>query len=397
MQDFYHLKRENNPLREDAFTVSCLGKLFPVSSSELIRCRHWLSTLLEDIPSASLSFSFQSSLPKSGGRSDKMKPFDQEEILIVGLTESGIIPAFLMYLAARQRGLNTHLIYSSRRPIAGMAFNEIHSHGPNHVLPLAGAGSAVFKEIWIVEDEITTGNTVMNLMDQLQRHMPMERVRVFAFADFRTNDQKAVLISETTQRQIHCSVHIPNVFNGHGKIPGTIEHENPGTCKKNDFHIFQERFVRNATFPPRDDAEQLAWHLPLTRPALGVMSGHFFDPACRMFFPDFSHGTLLAVGEAVDLAVCLAWSNRKIAFQQISLSPWQVDQQAILSRMTFADRYYLYNYHRLDGPVFILADPVDRPIEIEVIEKLREYGIRVTPLTFAAEKEETKRIACNDQ
>jgi len=50
VQDFYHLKRENNPLREDAFTVSCLGKLFPASSSDFIRCGHWLSDLLDEIP-----------------------------------------------------------------------------------------------------------------------------------------------------------------------------------------------------------------------------------------------------------------------------------------------------------------------------------------------------------
>lgn len=395
MQDFYHLKRENNPLREDAFTVSCLGKLFPASSSELIRCRHWLSTLLDDIPLAPLSLSFQPSLQERGCASDKMKPFEKEGILIVGLTESGIIPAFLMYLESRKRDLNTHLIYSSRRPIAGIAFNEIHSHGPNHVLPLAGAG-AVFKEIWIVEDEITSGNTVINLMGQLQTHMPMERVRIFAFADFRTKDQKAALISATAKRQIRCSVHIPDFFNGHGKMPGTTEHENPGTCKERDFHIFQERFVRNVSPPLREDADWHGWHLPLSRPALGVTSGHFFDPAFRTLSPDFSDGTLLTVGEAVDLAAWLAWSNRKITFQQISLSPWQVDQQAIFSRMTFADRYYLYNYDRLDGPVFILSDPVDRRIEIEVIEKLREHGIRVTPLTFVAEKEKIKRIACID-
>nr|WP_246293789.1 phosphoribosyltransferase domain-containing protein [Desulfobacter latus] len=389
------MKRENNPLREDAFTVSCLGKLFPASFSELIRFRHGLSTLLDDIASAPLSLSFQPSLPKSGCVYDKMAPFEKEKILIVGLTESGIIPAFLMYLESRKRDLKSHLIYSSRRPIAGMAFNEIHSHGPNHVLPLAGSG-AVFKEIWIVEDEITSGNTVMNLMGRLRRHMHMERVRIFAFADFRTQDQKAALIFETAKQQIRCSVHIPDFFNGHGRVPGTTEHENPGTCKEGAFQIFQERFVPKVSPPFRDDADWHGWHLPFSRPALGVMSGHFFDPVFRALPSDISGGTILTVGEAVDLAACLAWSNRKIAFQQISLSPWQVDQQTIFSRMTFADRYYLYNYDRLDGPVFILSDPVDRSIEIEVIEKLREHGICVTPLTFVAEKEETKRIACID-
>ena len=421
MQDFYHLKRENNPLREDAFTVSCLGKLFPASSSDFIRCGHWLSELLDEIPLTHLK-----SHPENEHATDKIKKCAKKGILIVGLTESGIIPAFLMHLESRKKDLNTHLIYSTRRPVDGIAFNESHSHGPNHVLPLV---DAMFKEIWIVEDEITSGNTVMNLIFQLRTHMPIDRVRIFAFADFRNREQKTALISRTSERNIRCSVHTPDFFhkhchceNGNGISPSChpprVPHDvrccdNQKTHAKNTplhstrhQHQLQQRSIRSAHLRPVNNRigileasaqENLGggdifsllpgWHLEPKRPALGVKSGNFFDPAFWALPANLSGGILLAVGESVDIAACLTWANGRIAFQQVSLSPWKVDQQSIFSKMTFANKYHLYNYETLDGPIFIISDPVDREIEIEVIEKLKAHGIHVKPLVSTIEEQ----------
>ncbi|SLM29404.1 hypothetical protein MTBBW1_1790029 [Desulfamplus magnetovallimortis] len=188
MKDFYHLKRDNNPLREDAFTLSCLGKLFPASSSDFNRCGDLLASLLDK---------------------SLLEHHLEDRILIVGLTESGIIPAFLMYLEANRRDLNPHLVYSTRRPIPGIAFNERHSHGPDHILPLT---DCCFKEIWIVEDEITSGNTVLDLINKLNEYLEIERVRIFAFADFRSSQQSQHLISYAEKINICCTVHTPALF-----------------------------------------------------------------------------------------------------------------------------------------------------------------------------------------
>ncbi len=348
MQDFYTLKRENNPHREDACTLSCLGKIHPASSSDFTRYGSWLSELLDDL--------------------DLENP-SKHEILIAGLTESGIIPAFLMYLESSKRQMNTHLVYSTRRPISGIAFNEIHSHGPDHVLPLAARH---FKEVWIVEDEITSGNTVLNLIFQLHNHMEIERVRVFAFADFRNSEQKTILSSRTAKNNICCTVHIPAIFQ---KENNRVNEDTPlvlndimnkGAVPDNQ-GSYIDKFIDNKLY------------LQTKRPALGVNSGNLLDAAFWKIPVEFSGGTLLTVGESVDIAACLVWANESLSFQQISLSPWKVDNKSIFSKMTFADKYYLYNYENLKEPVFILCDPIDKEIEIEVIEKLQAHGICVKP------------------
>ncbi len=345
MQDFYQLKRDNNPLREDAFTLSCLGKLFPASSLDFTRCGSWLSELLDDII-------LNNSL--------------EHEILITGLTESGIIPAFLMYVEAGKKQLNTHIIYSTRRPMSGIAFHESHSHGPNHILPIADAS---FKEIWIVEDEITSGNTVFNLIVQLSNHLKIDCVRVFAFADFRNMKQKAQLISKIKEMDIFCSVHI---------LPFQLEE---GNTAISDQPLVLNNPIKPSCWPVKEHSENYAsdWHLPTKRPALGEKSDVLLDLKLWSVPLEFSFGTILAVGESVDIAACFALANNNLSFQQISLSPWKIDNKSIFSRITFAGKYYLYNYEKLKGPVFIICDPIDMEIEIEVIEKFKAYGIEVMP------------------
>jgi len=366
LQDFYHLKRDNNPLREEAFTLSCLGKLYPASSSEFLRCGNWLSGLLDELD---------------------IENHSGHAILIAGLAESGIIPALLMYMESRRRHLDTHLIYSTRRPMAGIPFNESHSHGPDHILPLLNCN---FKEVWIVEDEITSGNTVLNLIYQLHTHMEIERVRIFAFADFRNREQKAELEARIAENNIYCAVHIPAFMS---KQDGTatssqsrVGQTAPGRPLVLDDSIATVHIpglaMSDANLSAEEDSGECVdnnWHLQTKRPAIGVKSGNFFDPQFWIVPSQFSNGTLLTVGESVDIAACLAWANNNISFQQISLSPWKVDNNAIFSRMTFADRYYLYNYEHLNESVYILCDPIDREIGIEVIEKLQAHGICVKP------------------
>jgi len=345
VQDFYQLKRDNNPLREDGFTLSCLGKLFPASSLDFIRCGSWLSKVLDDIIS-------NNSL--------------EHEILIIGLTESGIIPAFLMYVEASKKHLNSHIIYSTRRPMSGIAFHESHSHGPNHILPIADAS---FKEIWIVEDEITSGNTVFNLIVQLSKHLKIDCVRVFAFADFRNMKQKTQFLSQIKEKNIFCSVHI---------LPFQLELGNTAISEQ---PLVLNNPIKSICSPVREHTNKNVsdWHLPTKRPALGVKSDILLDLKLWSVPLEFSFGTILAVGESVDIAACFALANDNLCFQQVSLSPWKIDNKSIFSRMTFSGKYYLYNYEKLKGQIFIICDPIDKKIEIEVIEKLKACGIKVIP------------------
>ncbi|WP_225839927.1 phosphoribosyltransferase [Streptomyces sp. NK08204] len=82
-------------------------------------------------------------------------------------------------------------LHSTRRPVAGVAraggFEESHSHATSHLLLpedpalLAGDGPLV-----LVDDEFSTGNTVLNTIRDLHERYPRQRYVVVALVDMRS-------------------------------------------------------------------------------------------------------------------------------------------------------------------------------------------------------------------
>ncbi|MFJ5935496.1 phosphoribosyltransferase [Streptomyces sp. NPDC093071] len=82
-------------------------------------------------------------------------------------------------------------LHSTRRPVPGVAraggFEESHSHATSHLLLpedpglLAGDGPLV-----LVDDEFSTGNTVLNTIGDLHERYPRERYVVVALVDMRS-------------------------------------------------------------------------------------------------------------------------------------------------------------------------------------------------------------------
>ncbi|MBT2478331.1 phosphoribosyltransferase [Streptomyces sp. ISL-94] len=89
-------------------------------------------------------------------------------------------------------------LHSTRRPVAGLApaggFEEAHSHATSHLLLpedpelLAGTGPLV-----LVDDEFSTGNTVLNTIRDLHARHPRAHYVVVALVDMRSPSDRARL------------------------------------------------------------------------------------------------------------------------------------------------------------------------------------------------------------
>ncbi|MEV0599558.1 phosphoribosyltransferase [Streptomyces sp. NPDC050315] len=89
-------------------------------------------------------------------------------------------------------------VHSTRRPVAGVeqagGFEEEHSHATSHLLLpedrdlLAGAGPLV-----LVDDEFSTGRTVLNTIAALHARYPRERYVIVALVDMRSPADRARL------------------------------------------------------------------------------------------------------------------------------------------------------------------------------------------------------------
>lgn len=338
-KDVYCLKRENNIHRQNAMTFSCLGKLCSISNSELSKWRTCLRGLIQE----------------SMNESDILQcP------LIIGLAESGIVPSAIFHQSLRSEGIRAQWVCSTRRPAFGIRFIESHSHSPDHILPLPSHQPS---ELWFVEDEITTGRTVLNLALSLCCLTNVSRVRFFAIADIRS---------------IANIVKFQRILDGHGisHSSHTVVRFGPG--HESQVSDISEKKLNNRVSVSGKKPDS-GWYFPDQRPAL------FNQLDIAIDLPDNLRGSLLVVGEAIDIGLKLVQMNPGLSFHHVTLSPWEIDGKHIFSRLEIGKDYYLYNYHNLKAPLHILSDPIDTHIGIEVENLLLEKGFHVRRLALMLE------------
>ncbi|RFC75333.1 phosphoribosyltransferase [Streptomyces sp. AcE210] len=116
-------------------------------------------------------------------------------------------------------------LHSTRRPVDGVAraggFEESHSHATSHLLLpedprlLAGDGALV-----LVDDEFSTGNTVLNTIRALHERYPRERYVIVALVDMRSPDDRDRLADFA--REIGARVDLVASASGTVKLPDGV-------------------------------------------------------------------------------------------------------------------------------------------------------------------------------
>lgn len=118
-------------------------------------------------------------------------------------------------------------LHSTRRPVEGVeragGFEESHSHATSHLLlpedpgMLAGDGPLV-----LVDDEFSTGNTVLNTIRALHERFPRGRYVIVALVDMRSPDDRGRLVD--LAREIGARVDLIAMASGTVRLPdGVLE------------------------------------------------------------------------------------------------------------------------------------------------------------------------------
>ncbi|MFF3642117.1 phosphoribosyltransferase [Streptomyces sp. NPDC002564] len=170
-------------------------------------------------------------------------------------------------------------LHSTRRPVEGVeragGFEESHSHATSHLLLpedprlLAGAGPLV-----LVDDEFSTGNTVLNTVRALHERFPRERYVIVALVDMRSPADRARLADFA--REIGARVDLVATASGTVRLPD-------GVLAKGQTLVAEHESAAGPGPLPRPRAERA----PVTRVALDWPAGtpdggrHGFTPAHR--------------------------------------------------------------------------------------------------------------------
>lgn len=159
-------------------------------------------------------------------------------------------------------------LHSTRRPVAGVAqaggFEESHSHATSHLLLpedpalLVGDGPLV-----LVDDEFSTGNTVLSTIRALHERYPRRRYVVVALVDMRSAADAGRL--DDFAREIGARVDLVTTASGTVRLPaGVLEkgqelvarYEAAGVASGNRSAAGAQGTARQATTDPHPDDDR---------------------------------------------------------------------------------------------------------------------------------------------
>ncbi|MET7744077.1 phosphoribosyltransferase [Streptomyces sp. NPDC005385] len=235
-------------------------------------------------------------------------------------------------------------LHSTRRPVPGVAraggFEEAHSHATSHLLLpehpdlLAGPGPLI-----LVDDEFSTGNTVLNTIRDLHERYPRERCVVVALVDMRSQADLARF--ERFAAEIGARVDLIAAASGTVRLP-------EGVLEKGQALVAEHE--RKASDAPAAESPGRAVRVELGWPR-GLPDGgrHGFTPGQRIRLD----GALPAM--AARLAEALPGDARRVlvlGFEELMYAPLRLARE--LEQVVPADVRFSTTTR---SPVLALDDP----------------------------------------
>lgn len=168
--------RHNNKKRSFLFVSKILGKHIPIQPSALRKACQQLACIYA----------------KRAHLGSTLPLMPSERVLVIGFAETATAMGHCFFDCF---GKNATYIHSTRERFKEvpnlLQFEESHSHATQHNFYLRNK-SLLFeaKNIIIVDDEITTGNTVLNLIKALNSLAPNKRYTIVSFLDWRSNQDQ---------------------------------------------------------------------------------------------------------------------------------------------------------------------------------------------------------------
>ncbi|MFC4502284.1 MULTISPECIES: phosphoribosyltransferase [Streptomyces] len=246
-------------------------------------------------------------------------------------------------------------LHSTRRPVAGVAraggFEESHSHATSHLLLpedpalLAGTGPLV-----LVDDEFSTGNTIMNTIRDLHERYPRRRYVVVALVDMRSPADAGRLADFAGE--IGARVDLVAAASGTVRLPeGVLEKGQDLVAKHEDPHLGARGCVESAAAaawarpaPTGPHVIDLPWP-----PGLPDGGRHGFTPSHRIRLESALPAMAAQLAKAIpeDAARVLV-----LGFEELMYTPLRLAQE--LERTVAAEVRYSTTTR---SPVLAVDDP----------------------------------------
>jgi hypothetical protein len=264
-------------------------------------------------------------------------------VLVVGLAETAVCLGQSVFeeLARRPR-FTGHFIHSTRQRIDHpllCRFEEPHSHASAHLIYRPqGVDLAAIRSLILVDDEVSTGTTLVNLADALVTHLPRcERIVAASLTDWSGG-------GDWLGRMVRPAVSV-------SLLSGRMRWEAGAAPPPADAPAFDRAAPALGRMTQNRNYGRLGWEGgPLALPAFDPPSGH---PLRIVATGEFTYPPFL-------LAERLEAAGHDVVMQSTSRSP-ALPGGAIGHSLAFEDNYetglpnFLYNADPADGRVSLIC------------------------------------------
>ncbi|BCB04119.1 phosphoribosyltransferase family protein [Bacillus sp. KH172YL63] len=137
-------------------------------------------------------------------------------------------------------------IHTTREEIKDLVpllnFKEEHSHAVNQFCYLDEHSIRNDKPIVLIDDEMTTGKTALNIIRDIHSKFPREQYTVVSILDWRSDDNRKQF--RQLERELEVKIHTTSLLSGHitfsGETIGEAEYDYQAIDQGNELHV--ERF-----------------------------------------------------------------------------------------------------------------------------------------------------------
>lgn len=234
--DLFELGLRINKKRQFLFVSKVLGKhlhvkpFIPVYTGHLLASRFLESYGIEQPHTEALVQSIKTELPLVD--LEQVRTRAPEKLAIIGFAETATALGHAFFDAFNE---NATYIHTTREQVHGVAptitFEEEHSHATSHRLY---APPGMFEEatrIVLVDDEMSTGQTSLNIIEALHEKYPhIKHYTVVSILDWRSEAERAAYVAFAAARNI--TIDVVTLLGGTMAVDGAFyDREKPVLCE----------------------------------------------------------------------------------------------------------------------------------------------------------------------
>jgi hypothetical protein len=259
LEDFFKMAARINKKRAFLFVSRLLGKHIPIEPKKGLLTGFMLATRYEEIITGIISPQREEIMAVYRDSNFPFfdKPFissEQANPIIIGFAETATALGHSFFRAFEQAVFFHTTRENVNELVPIITFEEEHSHATSHRCYVEEDILDNSREIILVDDELTTGKTAINIIRDIHKKYPRDKYTVVSILDWRS--EKWQLEMESLEQELQITIQVVSLLKGSFELIGVpinlvsqTEIAETNEMKPLLEYISLEKYVKNRIVP----------------------------------------------------------------------------------------------------------------------------------------------------